>query len=221
MARGYDSILLYTKVGTDRKFRRLTPAERWCAVAGVWAIAAQSPVRGYLLITDSVAADEKDYAKEAGVSLEIARKTVKKMRDLGMIEQDSEMKAEHVHDWHEHQTDPKPSETRAAWRDRKRKSRDCPAGHVSIVPDCPAPLSKEKEREEPPSPPKGDRQRDRDRYEDEVRSYALALCPDVPETQSVGLVKHALGLLRANGKQPTNDEVVAYVHRWGPKEATA
>lgn len=148
MSRGYDSMLVYARLGGDRKFRRLSPAERWCAVFGVWAIAAQSPVRGYLLITEDEPAAERDYATEANVALGVARSTVVKMRSLGMLELDPEMGAEHVHDWHEHQKDPKPSESKQAWRERKRQQRQSRQSHADVPRDTGAgrhtPLREEK-----------------------------------------------------------------------------
>jgi hypothetical protein len=133
MAKGYDLFLVYTKLGTDRKFRRLSHAEKWCAVFGVWATAAESPVRGYLFIASDEKATEEDYAAQAGVTLAIARSTVKKMRQFELLEMDAEMGAEYVHDWHDVQKDPKPSETREAWRDRKRRSRERHAGHKGVT----------------------------------------------------------------------------------------
>jgi hypothetical protein len=133
VAKGYDLFLVYTKLGTDRKFRRLTHGEKWCAVFGVWATAAESPIRGYLLIASDEPATEDDYAAQAGVTVAIARSTVKKMRELGLLEFDEEMAVEHVHDWHDVQKDPKPSETREAWRDRKRRSREGHAGHRGVT----------------------------------------------------------------------------------------
>src|ERR1700684_2209440 len=69
MANGYDFFLVYTKLGTDRKLRRFNAAEKWCVVHGVWATAAESPVREYLLIAGSEPATEDDYAAQAGVPL--------------------------------------------------------------------------------------------------------------------------------------------------------
>lgn len=130
---GYDFFLVYTKLGTDRKLRRFNAAEKWCVVHGVWATAAESPTRGYLLIAGNEAATEEDFAAQAGVSVAVARATVKRMRELGMLEMDAEMGVEHVHDWHDVQKDPKPSETREAWRDRKRRSREGHAGHKGVT----------------------------------------------------------------------------------------
>lgn len=221
MARGYDSILVYAKLGSDRKFRRLTPAERWCALAGVWAIAAQSPIRGYLLITEDEPASEQDYATEANVTLAVARATVKKMRSLKMIERDEEMRAEHVHDWHEHQKDPKPSDSKEAWRQRKRRQRagetpshaDVPRDTRDLSRESPDPLREEKKRELPPNPPTGGRKRDRDLYEKQIKAWVAEHFPNHPERTAIGLVEHAMGELVGASSVP---EIAAYVHKQCP-----
>jgi hypothetical protein len=69
VSRGYDCILLYTKIGSDRKIRRLEPGQRWAFIAGVLALAAQSPERGRLLIAEGVAVTDADVAEECGVSV--------------------------------------------------------------------------------------------------------------------------------------------------------
>ena len=180
----FDSIMLRVEVGGNRKLRRFTPEERWCAVAGVWALAAKSPVRGYLLIAENVPVEPQDIAEQAGVKLSAVKSTLKKMRELGMLEADDELKTEHVHDWHIHQKEPKPSETREAWRIRKREQRagkrDGPGGVPSGVPrDTPSgvpPQREEKRSKEkgitPPTPPQaGGRQRDHDRFEREMTEW--------------------------------------------------
>ena len=148
---GFDSILVRVEIGGSRKLRRFTPAERWCVVAGVWALAAKAPLRGYLLIAEGIAVEPADIAEQAGVTPAIARSTLAKLRDLGMLEHDDEHGAEFVHDWHNHQPEPKASETPTEWRERKRRQRARKAESHTDVPrdshtDVP-PLREEKERE--------------------------------------------------------------------------
>lgn len=189
MAKGFDSLLITTNLAANRKFGRLTVPERWCAVHGVWAIAAESPIRGYLLIAADEAAVERDYAKQADVSLAVARSTVSKMRRLGMIEADEEMGAECIHDWHEHQPEPsRPSDSREAWRTRKRKSR---MSRVTVT-DVTAKtrdkrgtsrgeveVEEEVENNSPPSPPVGGRRRDREKWKQEYTAWVQAHPPDL------------------------------------------
>jgi hypothetical protein len=190
VAKGFDSLLITTNLAANRKFGRLTVPERWCAVHGVWAIAAESPIRGYLLIAADEAAVERDYAKQADVSLAIARSTVRKMRQLGMLEMDDDMGVENVHDWHEHQQEPKPSESREAWKKRKRDSRAkksrCPDDVTRDTPPlsrgCHTPeveVEVEVENNSPPSPPVGGRRRDREKWKQEYTAWVQAHPPDL------------------------------------------
>lgn len=222
MPDGYDAILVEAKLAANKKFRRLPPAERWCVVFGVWAIAAQSPVRGYLFLTETEPAREDDYAAEANVTIAVARSTVKKMRSLGMIEHDPEMGAEYVHDWHKHQPEPKPSDSKAAWKERKRAERErkrtqaeSRVGHDNVtrdvtlkVTDNHAPLSKRKEKN-PPNPPRGNRKKDQEAYEQELEEWATSEFPDVPTKAAIGYTKAA----QAEGLAG-RDEICAYVLRW-------
>src|SRR5258708_35683637 len=129
--------MVRVEIGNSRKLRRFTAAERWCVVAGVWALAAKSPVRGNLLIAPNVPADDGDIAEQAGVKIATARATLARMRELGMLEADREVGAELVHGWHVHQPEPKPSESPEAWRERKRPPR--PAGPGAKAPAAPRP----------------------------------------------------------------------------------
>jgi hypothetical protein len=201
----YDAFLVKTGLANTRKFRRLTAAEGWCAVMGVWSIAAQATPRGYLLIADGEPATEKDFAEEAKVTVAVARSTVKKMRALGMIEIDNVMGIDHVHDWHEIQKDPKPSDSPAAWRERKREERarkrgqqkdstpmsldghtdvprDNKASHADVTP--PIEVKGSKGIEEPPDPPQGGRSRDQQKWEIEMAAW-VAAHPVTPELSEI------------------------------------
>lgn len=121
--KGFDSFLVRNKIGTSRSLRRLTPAERWCYVAGVLGIASDSPVRGALLITDGEPATVEDIADQAGVPRAVAQRTLNKLTTLNKIELDSEFNCYVIPNWNRHQPASKSSETREAWRERKRRSR--------------------------------------------------------------------------------------------------
>lgn len=190
----FDSIMVRVEVGGSRKLRRFSAEERWCVLAGVWALAAKSPLRGYLLITEKLPVEVEDIAEQAGVKVTTARSTLKKMRDLGMLEYDDELKAEHVHDWHQHQPEPKASESREAWRERQRRKRDkdrqagvtdVTVSRVTVTPDSRGtshPLREEKGSKgkgtTPPTPPQaGGRKRDRDLWKNEVAAWVQANPP--------------------------------------------
>jgi hypothetical protein len=122
---GFDHFMVHVEIGTRRKLRRnFSVPERWCYVAGVLSIAATAPVRGRLLI-EGERADEQDVAERAGVSLTVARSTMTKLREKGMVVPDEDMECERVHDWEEHNPEPKRDKTAAerARRYRERLSR--------------------------------------------------------------------------------------------------
>lgn len=219
----FDSIMVRVEIGGNRKLRRFTPEERWCVIAGVWALAAKSPIRGYLMISDKLPVEEQDIAEQAGVKAQTVRSTLKKMRDLGMLEVDSELEAEHVHDWHTHQAEPKPSETKDAWRKRKREQRERKANGGDVTGNVPrdvtadshappeggvTPLREEKRREEKfPQPPRGQRVRDREQFEEECQSLAGREFPGI--TAAPGLVRAAI----SDGAKSI-EAVRGYVERW-------
>ena len=155
----FDRFMVANSIGTNRKLRRLPVAQRWVYVAGVLALASQSPIRGALLITDSEPATEEDVAQEATVRLAEARAAMESFRRLGMLERDADG-VEWVHDWDSMNKDPKPSDSPDATRARKRAQRakhkaQC---HADVTRDngkCHAPEVEVKERKDPPNPPTG------------------------------------------------------------------
>ncbi len=147
---GFDAFLVPHERGADRRWSRLTVPERWCAVFGVEAIASKSPERGCLRIAEGVPAEAEDFAAQAGegVTVAVARSTIKKMRDLGLIVRHDDG-VECVADWHERQRDPKhkPSDSRESRRARKAAQRErermeaeaaalvTPSGHADVTRD--------------------------------------------------------------------------------------
>ena len=121
--RGFDRIMVATSIGSNRKLGRLNAAERWVYVAGVLALAGESPQRGLLLLAEGVPATEVDVARHAGVPPGVARSAIKQLRELRMLYVDDDSGCEAVHDWHEWQKEPKPSDLPAATRKRKRDER--------------------------------------------------------------------------------------------------
>lgn len=124
--RAYDRLMIATKIGTNRKIRRLRPEQRWAHVAGVLALAAESPIPGHLLIADGVRVVASDVAEHAGVSDVTATKTLDALRELGVIKYDAEAECEYVHDWDEWNPAPKHDPTAAErmkrYRERLRNS---------------------------------------------------------------------------------------------------
>lgn len=120
--RAFDRFMLHIGVGRAPKLRRLTPQERWALVAGAWALAAESPVRGALLIAEGVPVETRDVADAAGVSRKVAQSALDKSRELSLIETIDGV--EWVHDWHDYNPDPRPSDSPEAVAERKRRQRE-------------------------------------------------------------------------------------------------
>lgn len=120
--RGFDKFMVESQIGTNRKLRRLPVVQRWVYVAGVLALAAQSPMRGSLLITDGEPVTDEDVAEEATVSVKDARAALASFRRLGMLERDQDG-VEWVHDWDKINPDPRPSDSPEETRKRKRAQR--------------------------------------------------------------------------------------------------
>jgi len=147
----FDAFLFPHERGTDRRWRRLSVPERWCAVAGVEAIASKAPERGCLLIANGVPAEAEDFAELAGVTVAVARSTIAKMRRLQLVVKLDDG-VEVIADWLERQKDPrhKPSDSREAWAARKAAQREreraaaeaseaealvTPSGHADVTRD--------------------------------------------------------------------------------------
>ena len=122
MSAVFDRFMCANNIGTNRKLRRLPVAQRWTYVAGVLALASQSPIRGALLITDGEPVTAEDVAEEATVSLSVATAALDSFRKLGMLDRD-EHGIEWVHDWDKLNPSPKPSDSPDATRARKRDQR--------------------------------------------------------------------------------------------------
>lgn len=126
--RGYDRFMVYTKIGTDSRIKRLPVSQRWCFVAGVMAVAAESPVRGWLLIVERMAATVDDIADAASVSRRVARDTVNALVGLDVLVWDDDVNCWALPDWHQWNPDPKrdqkAAERQKRYRDRLRERRN-------------------------------------------------------------------------------------------------
>lgn len=117
MAKKLPWLRLYTETTKDPKIRRRPVAERWVWI-GILILAAESPVRGTLLIDDGTAVTDRDIADEANVPLPTVRKCLGSFMDSGMISVDLDAGAWTVTKWAERQP---VSDSNAA--DRQRKHR--------------------------------------------------------------------------------------------------
>lgn len=133
--RSYNRFMVDVELGGNAKVGRLTDAEFRCLITGVWALAAKAEPRGALLVAGQ-AADERDVARQAHCSPTVAKRTLAKLRQLGMLERD-EAGVEWVHHWDVVNPAPKASDTPEARRERKRRQRDRQTsnGHADVTRD--------------------------------------------------------------------------------------
>lgn len=233
MARAFDRFMVADDIGTNRKLRRLPVAQRWVYVAGVLALAAQSPIRGALLIADGEPATEDDVAMQATVPVKDARAALAAFRRLGMLDADEDG-VEWVHDWDKMNKDPKPSDEPSAARDRKRRQRaKSRAGHADVTRDnagvsreSHAPeveVEEEVEELHPPTPPQaggtdlppipvkepGNRARSLDAFNAQVNEYARRRFPNLPSPEREQMIRSALG-----ANITTHQGIAEFVNRW-------
>lgn len=121
-SRPHDRFMVQYKIGGSQKLASLPAGQRWVYVAGVLALAAQSPIRGALLLSDATFIDHRAIARAASVTPALATRALKSFRDLGMLERDKEFGFEIVHDFKVDNPDPPASSTEGE-RLRKREQR--------------------------------------------------------------------------------------------------
>lgn len=120
--RPYDRFMVANKIGADRQLRRVPAGQRWVWVAGVLALAAQSPIRGTLLLVDADPVTYKDIAEEASVTPALARKAVISFRTLGLLLPDDELGCDVVPNFDLYNPPPAARSTEGE-RIRKREQR--------------------------------------------------------------------------------------------------
>lgn len=88
----------YVEAVSDQKLRRLTPAQRWLWV-GVLAAARQSPISGFLMISEREALSTADLADLAAVPCKEVARTLHLFEKAGMLEWDSSLDTWKVKNW--------------------------------------------------------------------------------------------------------------------------
>lgn len=115
----FDKYMIHVDAGTDEKLAGLTDAERLAHFVGVLAVAAKSPIRGYLIVGDEEATP-KHIARRAAVSDKVAASALEKLKKVGVLVRDDEIQAWAVHNWKRFNPDPKKDPTNAERQDRWR-----------------------------------------------------------------------------------------------------
>lgn len=227
----FDRFMVVVEISSSEKIAGLTDAEFRCLVTGVWPIAAKAPIRGCLLVGDHEAGP-RDVAYQARCSTAIARRTLQKLRDLGMLENDLDLKCERVHDWDEINPAPKKDSTAAERQQRRRERlksrRDGHGSHgvtvTGVTPtevegkgreeEDPPPLEGERDipvlfegEERAPTKPSGSRRRDLDSYAERLDEWVAEFFPGC-SPKSVGMaVDYMKGVGPRDGSAPTADEL--------------
>lgn len=119
MSKAFDRFMIDVEIGGNAKVGRLTDSEFRCLVTGVWPLAAKAPIRGYLLV-GAHNAEPEDIARQARCSVQVAKRTLVKLRHLDMLEHSDELGCEQIHDWGDINPTPKVDRTGA---ERQRRYR--------------------------------------------------------------------------------------------------
>jgi hypothetical protein len=124
---GYDKFMVYNELGASPKIGRLKDDEFRVLVLGVWALASKSSERGSLIVAGEPATAE-DVAHQAHKPVAVARRALKRFRDLGLIEMDEEAGCEVCHDWAVINPAPKVDRSNAERQARHRANRQTSNG---------------------------------------------------------------------------------------------
>lgn len=127
--RKFDRFMVDVELGSNLKIGRFNDGEFRCLITGVWALAAKTEPRGCLSIGGTPATSE-DVAHQARCSVALAKRTIEKMVELGMLRYDEEHDWLAIHDWDEVNPAPKRDLTATA-RQRRRRAQ----GHADVTPD--------------------------------------------------------------------------------------
>lgn len=120
--RPYDRFMVAYKIGADLQLRQMPEQQRWVWVAGVLALAAQSPIRGHLLDAKAMPVTDEAIKAEASARPSIARNALAAFRDLDLIQIDDELGCEWVPNFKLYNPDPPKTSTEGE-RLRKREQR--------------------------------------------------------------------------------------------------
>jgi hypothetical protein len=130
MAGKFDRYMVEKGAGKHAKFARFTDGERCAHFLGVLSIAAQAPIRGYLLVGEQEAG-AAEVSVEAAVTKAQAETALVKLKRIGVLERDNEVGAWFVHDWADMNPEPKHDATNAKRQADYRARRTACNGGVT------------------------------------------------------------------------------------------
>jgi hypothetical protein len=140
----------YVEALSDRKLRRLTPAQRWLWVA-VLGAARQSPVPGALMVSENDAMDERDIADVAGMTLREVDAAMPLFERAGMVHRDG--LAWVVTNWSERQYESDNTTLRTQKHRSKERSNVVPGNAPDTDTDTETDTETENEPPVVPRPP--------------------------------------------------------------------
>lgn len=137
-------VRLYTEIRSDRKLRRLSPAQRWLWVV-MLTIAKESPQPGRLLLAEGVPVTVEDLADDAAISIEEVRAGLQAFINQRMVAEVDGFY--HLINWNKRQFVSDSSTERV----KKHRSNQEP-GHETLVQRCSNTLETPPEAEADPDP---------------------------------------------------------------------
>lgn len=140
----------YVEAMRDPKIRRLTPEQRWLWV-GILSAARESPISGYLMVSDRHAYDWTDLADYAGMKVKVVEQATELMNDLGMIAFDERIGAWYVRAWSDRQfeSDDVTARTRRHKERSSEPDRNVPTSAVGTGLDTETETDTESDTESP------------------------------------------------------------------------
>lgn len=141
----------YVEAVRDPKIRRLTPEQRWLWVA-ILSAARESPISGYLMVSERHAYDWNDLADYAGVKLRVVEEGTARMSDLGMLVYDDRIGAWCVRAWSDRQfeSDDVTARTRKHRERSTEQDGNVPTSAVGTPPETEAETESETDGSAPP-----------------------------------------------------------------------
>lgn len=219
MSGAFERVMVHNSIRRSEKLRRLAVPERWAFMIAL-SIAGDAPVRGRLMIADGVPVTAADIGHAADVDEPVVHSMIARLLEYGTLVRGDDGVLEFAN-WSSFNPEPKASDSREAWRERKRLERarkraDTPASEATPAPQfmlgTPMRLTLAW-----PARPRSTRQRDAMHYDDLVAAWCAEHAPGL----DAGLVRHAAYECEKRGLPVTRENMRPVLDRWAPQAATA
>lgn len=150
MARKNPWFRLYTETVKDRKIRRLDPAHRWLWIV-VLTAASESPIPGFLVLSDRESYDAHDLADLAALPVKAVEAGLKALEKVGVIQMDAALGAWWVPKWSERQFASDNSTERSQRSRQRRRNGDATLQERPEAAPCNGPDTETETEAETPS----------------------------------------------------------------------